>query len=98
LRPQSYITPAGNTNVMWTTSSTKTLLVVVGVIILFATAAFSFNEYRNAKNYLDEFHSENIEESLSSVTPILIVILVKIMFLALAAYVGGILIKYGLQS
>jgi len=73
-------------------------LVVVGVIILFATAAFSFNEYRNAKNYLDEFHSGNIEESLSSVTPILIVILVKIMFLALAAYVGGILIKYGLQS
>jgi len=26
------------------------------------------------------------------------VILVKIMFLALAAYVGGILVKYGLQS
>ena len=90
--------PVGNTNVMWTTSSTKTLLVVVGVIILFATAAFSFNEYRSAKNYLDEFHSGNIEESLSSVIPILIVILVKIMFLALAAYVGGILIKYGLQS
>ncbi len=67
------------------------------MVILLATAAFSFYEYRSARQYLDQLQGGNIEESLTSLTPVLVVILVKIMFLALAAYVGGILIKYGLQ-
>ena len=77
--------------------STKQILIVLGISLLLVTAFFSFLEYRNASQNIP-YSGGGVEESLSSLSRVVLVILIKIMFLALVAYIGGLLLKYGIGS